>query len=568
MNVLLVDDQEIDRELVKHSLFASGGKFDITETSDPHDGINWIEKEKFDVILMDYQMPQMTGVDMLLKLKHQEKVQQSAIIVISHSNDENVMLECINAGAQDFLLKGEINSLQLMRCIRQSKKRFELEAQLYNSYKQVKSLAEQDQLTGLYNRRHFEESLNSLLSSRRGLKGKIAVMLLDLDNFKLINDSFGHAIGDKLLVQLANRVKNRFREGNLIARLGGDEFAFVFTGIEHIQDTISIANRLLDLFEQSYFIDKRTIYCKASIGIAINPSNNKRVDELLKYADIAMYRAKNQGRNQACIFEDNMECDFYRAFQIENELRRAVEQNEFELHFQPIYDANTLTPISYEALIRWPAGKVTQNPEEFIPIAEQTRMIEKIGRWTLSQGVQQLAKWRESHNEKCTLALNLSPLQIHDLNIGNFIEDLLTEYNVPPESITLEITETALLKNNASTLETLTSITKIGCKLALDDFGTGYSSISNLVNFPIQIVKFDKSLIDGAVSDEKFLAVLTGLANMFDKMGITTVAEGVETIQQVNMCQTLNIQRLQGYYFCRPLSAINVCKEGSSNKIA
>ena len=465
------------------------------------------------------------------------------------------MLECINAGAQDFLLKEEVTSRHLVRCIRQCHKRFELEKKLYQSYHQVKELAEHDQLTGLCNRYHFEESLRALLVNERGHSGYLAVMLLDLDNFKLINDNFGHATGDQLLIELANRVTHRFRESELFARLGGDEFAFVFTGIHRVNSVHNIANRILDSFNEPFIVDEHQIFCHGSIGISMNLRSDVKMEELLKFADIAMYRAKKKGRRQACLFEDNMESEFLRAFRIENELRVAIEEQAFDLHFQPIYHSQSRTVCGFEALIRWPGGKTSRNPGEFIPIAEQTRLIEPLGRWIIERAIGQLALWKQAAPDaNLQLAINLSPLQIHDLNLPLVIAEQAQKHQVNASQIIIEITETALLENSDSTLETLNAIKALGCVLALDDFGTGYSSISHLLNYPIDTVKFDKSLLDGALQQDKKRIVLTGLTQMLNEIGLTTVAEGVEEQAQAQFCEAIGVSKLQGYLLAKPMS--------------
>ncbi len=572
MNILLIDDREIDRELIKHALYNAEKHFDITEVDTPSEGLTKLKQLNFDVVLIDYQLPQMTGVQVLLELQQSTHKQDIVKIIISNNGDEDLMLECINAGAQDFLLKQEVTPRHIVRCIKQSHKRLELEKKLYLSYHQVKDLAEHDQLTGLYNRYHFEESLRTLLVNQRRKNGHLAVMLLDLDNFKLINDNFGHAIGDKLLIELANRVKDKFRESPLFARLGGDEFAFVFTGIEQVNHVFAIANRILSSFKLPFNVEGQQIYCQASIGIAMNFSPYIKMEELVKYADIAMYRAKNKGKHQFCLFEDDMESEFLRGFRIENELRAAIENNEFELYFQPIYTSQTRQICACEALIRWPKGKTTQNPNEFIPIAEQTRLIEPLGRWIIAQAISQLARWQKvDEDPQIRLAINLSPLQLHDLNITKVIEQQANKYGVNLQQVVIEITETALLENNEATVETLNSIKSLGCDLALDDFGTGYSSISHLLLYPIDVVKFDKSLLDGALSSEKKRHVIEGLTKMLNSIGIRTVAEGAESMEQAELCEKIGVSSIQGYVFAKPMTADELLqklkRQSDNNKI-
>lgn len=570
MDVLLVDDRKIDRELIKHALLNASTPFDITEVNSAQDGLAKLEQKPFDVVLMDYQMPRMTGMQMLLELKKVPVGKQAIKIIISNNGDEELMLECINAGAQDFLLKQEVTSRQLVRCIKQSHKRFELEKKLHHSYNQVKELAEHDQLTGLCNRYHFEESLKSLLINARGHNGYIAVMLLDLDNFKLINDNFGHATGDELLIELADRVKQQFRESELFARLGGDEFAFVFTGINRVNTVFTIAKRILATLKKPFDVDGHQIFCHASIGISLNIRADIKMEEMLKFADIAMYRAKKEGKHQACLFEDNMENEFLRAFKIENELRASIQQQAFTLSFQPIFHAQSRQITCCEALIRWPQGITTQNPSEFIPVAEQTRLIEPIGRWVIAEAMQHFSSWQASANcQQVKLAINLSPLQIHDLNLPKVIKQQAKKHHIDLTKVVIEITETALLENNESTLETLNAIKGLGCQLALDDFGTGYSSISHLLNYPIDVVKFDKTLLVDALKKNKNKIVLQGLTKMLNAIGISTVAEGVEDAKQAQFCSRIGVEKLQGYLLAKPMPAtecIDLLQQQNSTK--
>ena len=369
MNILLVDDQQIERELVKEALDASGRSFDITEVSNGKDGLSKLSSEQYDVVLLDYRMPKMNGLQTLIQLQTLEVFQRTPVIVISNNHDEDIMLACINAGAQDFLLKDEITSTHLMRCISQSQKRLELESALNKSYQQVKRLAELDHLTGLSNRHFFEQSLNSLLANARGLEGFIAVVLLDLDGFKMINDSLGHYAGDSVLIEFANRVRHRFRESQLFARLGGDEFAFVFTGVKEVNSAFKIADRILASFEEPFDVAGKQIHCSASMGITLNKSTKATVEDLIKQADIAMYKAKSEGKNQACLFEACLEQEFLKAYQIENELKIALKNHAFEMHFQPIYHSQNKKISALEALVRWPSGHTTQVPQEFIGVA-------------------------------------------------------------------------------------------------------------------------------------------------------------------------------------------------------
>ncbi|MFD2167025.1 EAL domain-containing protein [Thalassotalea euphylliae] len=553
MNVLLVDDQEIDRELVKEALHCSGCIFDIKEVNNAHDGLSEIQACKYDVVLLDYQMPRMNGMQLLQELQLANQDIHSTVIVISNNKDEDVMLSCINAGAQDFILKQELTSTHLIRCIKQSQQRLDLQNKLTQSYNEVKRLAERDALTGLFNRHYFEAALTSLLYNARALDGLVAVMLLDIDGFKMVNDSLGHSAGDMVLQDFAGRIQTGFRESQLFARIGGDEFAFVFSGVKGLNAAMTIAKRLLTIFDSPFDYERHQIFSSASVGIAISTSDSTAL-ELIKQADIAMYKAKSSGKNQACFYEESLEHEFFRSFNIENELREAIRNEAFKVFFQPIFNCQTKELAGFEALVRWPSGKTTQNPEEFIQVAENCQLIEPLGRWIIQEAISLFAELTSySANSHLSLSINLSPLQMHDLNLPGYITELTRLYGVDLHNIIVEVTETALLENSQSTLETLEAFKHLQCKVALDDFGTGFSSISHLLNYPIDVVKFDKSLIVRTVEDEKARAMLQGLASMLHSIGIETVAEGVEYNEHVDICEQSSVSRLQGYLLGKPM---------------
>ncbi|MBQ4811164.1 EAL domain-containing protein [Pseudoalteromonas luteoviolacea] len=554
MNILLVDDQKIDRELVKEALNCSLQEFDLKEVNCAEDGLSAIQAAQYDVILLDYQMPRQNGLQVLVELKSQKLCECSAIIMLTNNRDEELLINCINAGAQDLLLKDEVTSTQLLRCIKQSQKRIELENKLSKSYQQVKQLAERDPLTGLFNRSYFETALNSLLVNMRSLEGYVVVMLLDIDGFKMINDSLGHSAGDAVLQELANRVRYSFRESPLFARLGGDEFAFMFSGVRDADAALTIAERVLSSFEAPFVFSKHEIHSTASIGITLSASKTT-TEDLLKQADIAMYKAKNGGKNQICFYDELLEQEFFKLFQIESELREAIKTENFEVYYQPILHSTNNAVKSLEALVRLPVKASGASPAEYIHTSEKTRLIEAFGRLIIQKALSQYADICQSDlSQQIELAINLSPLQIHDLNLPTFLQQQAKHYNVDLTKVIIEVTETALLENSESTMETLRSIKSKGCKIALDDFGTGFSSISHLLNYPIDIVKFDKSLIERTLQDEKAKLMLIGLASMLQQLSIETVAEGVEFEAHATLCKQANVSCLQGYYFSKPLS--------------
>ncbi|WP_441002616.1 two-component system response regulator [Pseudocolwellia agarivorans] len=555
MKILLVDDDLADREIIKRTLSRNIGEFELIEANSAEEGLKAAELESFDVLLLDYRMPEVDGIEMVIELRSKPNLGETAIVMMSATDDEVLALSCLQAGAQDFIPKNEITATKLKRAIIQAKKRFELEKKVYDSFCQVRELAEKDSLTGLSNRYHFEEALKVSIDNNKRFQSNIALLLLDLDHFKNVNDTYGHEVGDKLLKYVVNLVKQCLRGNELFGRLGGDEFAIFITGLNLISGATSVAQRIIKSLENPIEIDGHTIQCGVSIGIALHPQNASTAESLTKYADIAMYRAKKQGRNQLCYFENEMQQQFSRSYKVEMELKKAVINKDFDLHYQPVINVKDKSIVGVEALIRWPNSKLNSTPDEFIPIAEQSNIIDKIGEWVLETAIKQLAIWHRKFNKPLTMAINISAKQLNNSTLIPTFEYMLNKYDINPESIVLEFTETALLAQDEQNNQRITELYRLGCKLALDDFGTGFSSLSHLLNYPINIVKLDKSLLPNCDSEERHLSIVKGIAAMAKTIGLHIIAEGVETQYQSDLCADLKVDELQGYFFEKALPA-------------
>ncbi|WP_409424776.1 MULTISPECIES: EAL domain-containing protein [unclassified Pseudoalteromonas] len=555
MKILIIDDDLFDRMAIRRSLMMLSNKYEIVETSTAEDAITLLTDSHFDVAMLDFNMPKMDGIELISELKSVNGRSATTIIMLSNSNSEQLLIDCINAGAHDFLLKSEVTESTVNRALIQATKRFELENTVYSNYCTMKEMAEKDSLTGLSNRYYFDEYLHELINKKDRYNNSIGVMLLDLDHFKNINDTFGHDIGDRLLIEVAQRIQNELRAEQILARLGGDEFAFIIDELPNIHVAQVIAQRVLATFDNLFNIQGNTIHCSASIGVSVFPLNGDNKEVLLKFADIAMYRAKNLGRNQVCIFQDNMNLDFQRKYQIELELREAISESNFELHFQPIICAKESNKvIGIETLIRWPNAVTSNNPSEFIPIAEQSRLIESLGNWIIKSALQYFEKMRTIVNYDFYIAINISSYQLLNLNIVNFISKQLSNHNISPDLLVVEITETSLLNEDIITNSVLKELHNLGVKIALDDFGTGYSSISHLLNYPIDIVKLDRTLIVAAESNTKNARLMKGINKMLKSIEVLTIAEGVENKAQLTMVQNNSVDFIQGYYYSKPLS--------------
>lgn len=554
MKLLIVDDDIVDRELVRRTLKRSNIAGDLTEVESVDEAIEQLRKTDFDAILLDYNLPQRNGIELLLELKNDMNTRSVAVIMISTSEDDELALNCINAGAQDFLVKTEINAFRLKRAIVSAKARSDLEKRLFKSYQQTKELAEHDSLTGLANRYYFDESLIKDIKSNQRDKTTLALLLIDLDHFKFVNDNYGHDVGDQLLVEVAKRISTCLRGNELFARLGGDEFAITLTRLVSTNAASIVAQRIIKALSAPFEIEQHSIQSGASIGISISPSDNTNAKELFKYADIAMYRAKNMGRNQFSFFEEEMQKEFLAHFLIENELRAAITNNDFYLYYQPVIDAKSENMIGVEALIRWSLNDEIVYPDKFIPIAEKSRLIIDIGKWVIQQAIKQLSYWNTNKESPITMAINLSSVQLTDENLVTYIQYYLKKYNVKADLIEFELTETALIVVPENTAQIIQGISDLGCRISLDDFGTGFSSLSHLHCFPIDIVKIDKSLMPSASSStDKVKRLLSGLILMIKSLELEIVAEGVETKDDLNLCIKLGVCKIQGFYFDKPL---------------
>lgn len=560
MNILIVDDDIIDREMIVRALSRSKILCNITQVELVDEALEKLTSEAFDVVLLDYNLPQRKGIELLIELKDLPTKYNTVVIMTSTSKEDDLAIRSINAGAQDFLIKTEIDAFRLQRAIANAQVRASLEQELLRSHERTKELAERDNLTGLANRYYFDESLNHEIKKQQRDKSKLALLLIDLDYFKFVNDNYGHDIGDQLLIAVTKRITSCLRGSELFARLGGDEFAITLTNLESPYGASSVAKRIIESLQKPFEIGLHTISSGASIGISLCPSDSTDVKELFKYADIAMYRSKSDGRSQFCFFESKMQEAFLENFLIENQLRDALKNNDFYLVYQPVIHSKSNVITGVEALIRFDIEGISQRPDIFIPIAEKSRLIIDIGRWVIFETIKQLSIWQKTKNATLTMSINLSSIQLTDNDLIEHIRSTLNTYNVKATSIEFELTETALLVEQEHSTKMIQSISDLGCKISLDDFGTGFSSISHLHSFPIDIVKLDKSLMPSASNKKNTKQFLGGLVVMIQTLELDIIAEGIETEVDLNLCRKLSVNKMQGYYFDKPLTVIELEK--------
>ena len=555
MKVLIVDDDVVDRKVVKRTLCASSDSHhEVQEATSAAQGMSLLSSSQFDVILLDYRMPEVDGIEMVSDMRAKPDMGNTAIVMISAYDEPSLALDCIEAGAQDFLAKNEITLSKLEKAILFANKRFEIEQRMHKSYLAVKKMAEKDPLTGLSNRYHFEETLKILIASNKRVTSKVALLALDLDNFKHINDTMGHAAGDKVLQQSVKRIRKCLRNNEGFARLGGDEFAIILGNITSGDEISRIANRILDSFNVAFNIDDKEVHCGVSIGVALCPDDSVNAQTLLKCADIAMYRAKQNGKNGVSFYESYYQTEFNQRFLIQNELIGVLENASFRLLYQPLFSAKDKSLLGFEALIRWPEMEPHFTPEEFIPVAEQSKLINRIGEWVITTAFNQLSQWHRQFNTALTMSVNISAVQLHDSDLLPYLSHTLERLSLSANNVILEITETALIKDNKKVTDILRVLSGRGFKIALDDFGMGFSSVSHLMEYPIDIVKLDKSMQTSNESSDKHQRIFKALALMLKTLDFVVVAEGIETKEQLLQCQQFNLERLQGNYLGLPLN--------------
>jgi diguanylate cyclase (GGDEF)-like protein len=432
--------------------------------------------------------------------------------------------------------------------------------ELHESSEYFRHASLHDRLTSLPNRALLADRLQQSINRARRRKDYLfAVLFLDLDRFKIINDSLGHAAGDELLVTVAHRLNKCLRAVDTVARLGGDEFAVLLDDIQDTVEALHIAQRLQDEIKLPVMLEGEEVFVTASIGIALNLSGHDNPESILRDADSAMYQAKQNGKGRHELFDKNIHTRALMLLKLENQLRGALKRHEFFLCYQPIVSIDSGSIKGFEALIRWqhPERGVVL-PSEFIFIAEEAGLTADIGAWVLSEACNQLVRWREQGLRDCFVSVNLSATQFADTGLAAHVNQILEQNSLDPALLHLEITESVVMDNAEKACVTLNQLRTLGVQLSIDDFGTGYSSLSYLARFPINKLKIDRSFIGEMMTSDETLEVVRAIVTLAATLNIEVVAEGVETQEQRQILNALNVRYAQGYLFFRPLEAARV----------
>ncbi|MCQ6274991.1 EAL domain-containing protein [Bacillus sp. V3B] len=571
INILLVDDRP--ENLLALEAIIESDDYHLIKAFSGEEALKYLLKYDFAAILLDVQMPGMDGFGTAKIIKTREKTKNIPILFITanHMDSEHIFMG-YSVGAIDyirkpfdpFILKSKVEGF--VELYRMKQKLIRQADELSEKNKVIEYMAYHDGLTNLPNRRMFNDQLLLHLNQAKKMNQTFGVMYLDVDRFKYVNDSLGHVIGDKLLLEIAKRLVSAVRESDFVSRVGGDEFNIILPKTDR-ESSLVVAENILEAFKKPFFIDSYELFMTTCIGLSIFPYDGEDSISIIKSADVALHRAKEQGKNKYKVFHSGMNIQSYRAFHMQNDLRKAIEREELVLVYQPRVSIESGKVTSAEALLRWnhPSWG-TVSPVEFMPIAEETGQIVEIGEWVLRKVCEQIHAWKEKTIIPVRIAVNFSAQQFLQKHLVDHIQQILTETSVNPEFLEIEITESVILGNEDMITHTLQQLRKIGIPISLDDFGTGYSSLNYLRRFPVDTIKIDQSFIqDISQNKNHSRAIVECISSLANSLNLSVVAEGVETEEQLNIIRNYHCQEFQGYLCSPPILAKDL-EEFLSNK--
>jgi len=586
--LLIVDDISDNRTILTRRFQRRG--FDVVEAECGLTAIELIDKESFDLVLLDVMMPGMDGIETLKRIRSQNSASELPVIMVTAKSESTNIVDALELGANDYVTKPVDFAVALARVNTQiSRKRAvervalaneelrkvneglerrveERTSRLIDANQRLKVeiadreesqarsqyLAYHDSLTGLGNRLLFKEQLEEALKDVSVASHPLAVLFLDLDGFKAVNDTLGHSIGDLLLKSVATKLRDILPRTDRIARLGGDEFAILQISAAQPGSSIALAEKIIEVVGQPNSIDGHDVTVGASVGIAVARPGDINTENFLKSADLAMYSAKSDGRGTYRMFDPEMDAIVQARRLLERDMRTALAQDGFRLFYQPLVNLQTKKVTAFEALMRWQhpeRGMVP--PSDFIPVAEEMGLIVQLGEWALRQACAEATEWPDG----VCVSVNLSSLQLSKGYLVSSVMSALASAGLPASRLELEITESVLLEKSERNITILNQLRDLGVRISMDDFGTGYSSIGYLRSFPFDKIKIDQSFVRDLLVDEGSLAIVRAIAGLGVSFGMITTAEGVETEEQMRCLNLEGCIEVQGYLYSRPVPA-------------
>ena len=587
IRLLLVDDDRSIRKYYRKLLLDTQLNVDITEADNGREALILFNSKKFDCVLLDYQLRDMTAQHVLSSMQDGPILQTPVIIISSHENYE-LPIELMESGAMDYIKKSCLNVDLMKTTILHSLARAQFlksqrdysrsiqdrkeskfvkasireRSKLVQSNRQLHQLAMHDCLTNLANREFLTIALNQLISQANRQHKRFAVLYLDLDGFKQVNDTLGHGIGDMLLIKVSQRIKHVLREEDILARVGGDEFVVVLRELLDINQPITVVEKISRELAREFQLGSEKATISTSVGISVFPEAGKTTEELIRSADEAMYDSKNSGKNTYRFFDPKAKKQNNTKPTLESQLHKALKANELELYYQPIFNLQTMKLESLEALIRWMSPELGWvSPDIFIAAAEKSDLIIDIGQWVRKQSCRQIKQWDNTAFSNIKVCVNASSKEFSRGDMDEELKRLFHRYSISPERLKIEITERVIVDNIEQNQTTFNKLRELGVDIAIDDFGTGYSSLSYLRNFPVDALKIDASFIKDAPFDRCNTAITETIIKLSKNLNIESVAEGIENQQQLDFLVKKGCNFGQGFYLCTPMPAKSLYKK-------
>jgi diguanylate cyclase (GGDEF)-like protein len=568
--ILIVDDDEQIRNLLVELLC---DRYDSTTVSSAEEALAIIAKKEFDLIVSDINMGNISGLDLLPHVRRD--CPHAVVLMISGALTIESAIEAMRGGAFDYIMKPlDLNHVEaaIDRAFRhhtllREKRDYEnnLEELVRQRTAQIEHLAYHDALTNLPNRVLFADRVTQALTIAHRHQQMAGVLFLAIDRFKKINDTLGHELGALCLTEVAARLGECMQEGDTIARFEGDEFALLLIQVEGTKVLVELAHAIAAAFKPSFHLNEQEVYVTASIGISIFPDDGKDAETILKNTGAALNRAKKKGGNNYQFYKSDMNARALKRLKLETSLRRAIENEEFVLYYQPQIDFASGLVVGAEALVHWQHPTLGRLPPlEFISLAEETGMIVQLGAWVMRSACVEARRWQDDGFANLRVAVNVSAREFQQANFFESLEQVLSDTGLEADKLELELTETTVMESGEAAVELLNKIRKLGVTIAIDDFGTGYSSLSYLKRLPTDILKLDQSFVNGATSDPDDAALVTAVIALAHNLRLKVIAEGVETEEQSSFLRQLRCDGGQGYLFGKPMPSDVFRSLGSS----